>query len=1322
MILKPLLKINYYAYLCALTFGISILIPSTFSAQITKGNRNTKSESIDEGNFTTFSSPVATATVEQWEQYNDKVSKFHPEFGFRATGAPEQNVVEVLSKRTANERFFINPERPSEFYQQTSYGPIHYMVNGDWLSINSDLLPQSNGIYEASKQPEPVGFEIEQKRSYIKTVNGTASFNNWKLYGVKDGVEQLLAQADWTNYTAGDDGVYVTNVFPGIDLRMRVLQAAIKSDFIVNSVEFDNIDYLLFEDTFSSSDGQSSLVQTNDSPTEFVASNGNSLLSIGDAVIYAEGAPKEEMILTDYKLEQNKLGIAVSYNWLVEKMASGKVIIDPLVTSPPASLNQAAITGSMYNASCDFTNSCDYFLNVTPPANATITDATTNFNYLAAGACWLEDGATRFSAGSCVSPDQAGFYWFCQGIGGGTCNGNNIPIGGDLSSCLPPPACAAQVVPLQFTLQFYRTCYGNTGCTSGCISAGSAWSVTIQGRTLEYSSTNPTQQITLSAVSVCQGGSVTATSVGIQNGVPPYSVNWSLSNTGSPSIGTANSIPVTLTNIGTNTIYCFVTDACGNTVSASRTVTVTNPPAGPAVTTPVNYCIGANAVPLTSPGNGLQWYTAATGGTATAAPTPSTSAVGSTSYWVSQMVGACESQRSQINVVVHALPVISGTPVITASECAGATGAITGLTTNAPAPITYTWLNSSSAVLSTSTTSSDLNTQPAGDYTLAITDGNGCQSSQSGFIIPNQNGPNPPVVNSPVNYCQNQTASALTATGTSLRWYTQPTLTSGTALAPMPATVTPGTTTYYVTQTVNGCESLPATIDVIVATTPAAPIVDSPLTYCQNSTAAAMSVSGSGHLWYDGLSGGTGSPATPVINTSTGGTQLFYVSQNVNGCESQRATITVDIIPLAVITGNPSITPSNCNQPTGSIFGLFVSAGSMTLTTFSWANQSGTVVGNALSLSNQLAGNYFITVMDEYQCSSTYGPYTIPAINPPAAPQAQSPIEYCMDDVAVPLVATGNTLLWYTAATGGTGSSTSPTPSTALVGTTSYFVSQSNEGCEGPRKEVVVNIVDSPGAEFAVTTNIGCDPFCLTFQNLSTPTAAAIVDYEWKANGEVFSEDQTPQHCFNVGTYDIELSITDAIGCSKSITKNDLITVVPSPVAGFDASRTEAPEEDPRIEFSTINPRPAETVVWSFGDGTTDTSFVANHYFPEAGRYCVTQTVNSPYGCSDQTELCILIISDFYLFIPNAFTPTGDGINDVWKPSIRGKFTSYELSIFNRWGERVFFTDDIDTPWVGDVANGEYFFAPDGMYHFLIVIEDEEKMPKEYRGHIQLLR
>jgi len=156
-----------------------------------------------------------------------------------------------------------------------------------------------------------------------------------------------------------------------------------------------------------------------------------------------------------------------------------------------------------------------------------------------------------------------------------------------------------------------------------------------------------------------------------------------------------------------------------------------------------------------------------------------------------------------------------------------------------------------------------------------------------------------PTVTSPISYCQGATATALTAIGTSLKWYTVATGGTASTTAPIPSTSTVGSTIYYVSQTINSIESNRAAIIVSVSATPAAPTVISPVNYNQNATATTLTATGTALKWFTVATAGTALASTPTPVTTAAGTVNYYVSQTVNTCESPRAIISVitTIIP-----------------------------------------------------------------------------------------------------------------------------------------------------------------------------------------------------------------------------------------------------------------------------------------------------------------------------------------------------------------------------------------------------------------------------------------
>lgn len=230
-----------------------------------------------------------------------------------------------------------------------------------------------------------------------------------------------------------------------------------------------------------------------------------------------------------------------------------------------------------------------------------------------------------------------------------------------------------------------------------------------------------------------------------------------------------------------------------------------------------------------------------------------------------------------------------------------------------------------------------------------------------------------PTVNSVVSYCQNSVASPLTATGNNLLWYTVAIGGAGSSDAPIPNTNTVGTTSYYVSQTDNGCESARAKIDVVVKSIPNSPTVtNGSLTYCQGSTASPLTATGSNLLWYTVASGGTGSSVAPTPSTDTAGTTSYYVSQTVNGCESARTSVTVTVSPSAsLLTLNSANSSQNVDVNTAiqNITYTFSNATSATVTGLPTGVTS-SINGNSLTISGvpTVTGTFNYTVTTSGGC------------------------------------------------------------------------------------------------------------------------------------------------------------------------------------------------------------------------------------------------------------------------------------------------------------------------------------------------------------------
>ncbi len=343
-----------------------------------------------------------------------------------------------------------------------------------------------------------------------------------------------------------------------------------------------------------------------------------------------------------------------------------------------------------------------------------------------------------------------------------------------------------------------------------------------------------------------------------------------------------------------------------------------------------------------------------------------------------------------------------------------------------------------------------------------------CESARLPIVVNVTANTPPPTVTSPVNYCQNATAAQLTATGTNLLWYTTATGGTGSATAPTPSTTATGSTSYYVSQSQSCGESPRAVIVVNVSTVPVAPVVTSPVTYCQNVVAIPLSATGTNLLWYTTPTGGTGSATAPTPSTSTPGNTLYYVSQSNTGCEGPRATITVTVIAAPAA---PTVTtPITYCQNAAAV--PLTATGTSLLWYTTATGGTGTTTAPTPSTATAGSTNYYVT-QTLSGCESPRAVITVNVTGLPSAPAVTTPVIYCQQAVATSLTATGTNLLWYSTATGGTGTATAPTPSTATAGTTAYYVSQSNSCGEGPRAVINVNVTATPAAATGLNvTNI----------------------------------------------------------------------------------------------------------------------------------------------------------------------------------------------------------------------------------------------------------
>ena len=201
----------------------------------------------------------------------------------------------------------------------------------------------------------------------------------------------------------------------------------------------------------------------------------------------------------------------------------------------------------------------------------------------------------------------------------------------------------------------------------------------------------------------------------------------------------------------------------------------------------------------------------------------------------------------------------------------------------------------------------------------------------------------------------------------------------------------------------------------------------------------------------------------------------------------------------------------------------------------------------------------------------------------------------------------------------------------------------------------------------------------------------------------------------------MSLSIVDANGCQSLATEFDLIKVNKVPIADFEADITYSCSSSETINF-TNNSLNGSVYLWDFDNGMTSSLDNPVIEFNNIGNYNVLLTAVSEFGCEDEMIKQVYIHPEYTIFVPTAFTPDNDGVNDVFVPVISCDAVSYQLNIFNRWGEQVFYSTDPKNAWMGDYNGNANYFVPNGIYSYNMRIKGFDKEAEYRSGNIVVMR
>ncbi len=225
-----------------------------------------------------------------------------------------------------------------------------------------------------------------------------------------------------------------------------------------------------------------------------------------------------------------------------------------------------------------------------------------------------------------------------------------------------------------------------------------------------------------------------------------------------------------------------------------------------------------------------------------------------------------------------------------------------------------------------------------------------------------------------------------------------------------------------------------------------------------------------------------------------------------------------------------------------------------------------------------------------------------------------------------------------------------------------------------------IYIEPTPIAYFELEDMSGCAPLELNLENLSTgglnPT------YTWNFGDGTSSNDSTPSHTYDLpGTYPITLTMTSSGICTgDQVYAPGFVEVFPSPTAKFDLNPKVTDIFNAEITF-TDHSQDAVISYFYMPNGDRRAGPVATYDFDKPGVHWVKQVAVNSEGCTHERWQKVTVLPKPY-YIPNAFSPNGDGVNDQFIPSFTS-IKSYEILIFDRWGQEVFYSNNWNTHWDG---------------------------------------
>lgn len=573
-------------------------------------------------------------------------------------------------------------------------------------------------------------------------------------------------------------------------------------------------------------------------------------------------------------------------------------------------------------------------------------------------------------------------------------------------------------------------------------------------------------------------------------------------------------------------------------------------------------------------------------------------------------------------------------------------------------------------------------------------------------------------------FCTNAPASTLsiaytgTTTGVVTNTWTGSGITNSVTGVFNPSVSGPGNIKVYVTMLNNGCfrkDSISMSVEQYIASTLSSSIIPQCIT---NPTINLMSIPvNTVGIWSGpGVSGSVFNPLLAGVGTKT----LTYSTNSLPTTTLCPSTSSLVVSVSSVVQPTISLAGPYCDNFATQTMTVTPLGGVWTSTTTATSISSSGVFDPSLSV---LGNNQLIYTLTNGPCvKSDSTIINVVQFIPATITGTFGP--YCIYDPATALQPGAQNIGGVWSGAGVSGGIF--TPSVALPGThvITYSTNPIPLGLCPDIKTTNIVVNDKPNANVLSDKTAGCNyPLYINFFTNSVSTGLASWNF---GDGSTDMLGLSVVHAYSTpGVYSAVLTYTDNAGCVDTTLAPMSVTVFSVPVAAFEASPDVASVVDAQIQFtnqSTV--LSGNTYAWDIAGLSTSTQTNPEYLFSNVGNYLITLIATNANGCKDTIARSVTVNPDVVLYVPNAFTPGNqDGLNDlfqVYLPANSVDMTTFNIIIYDRWGEIVFKSNDINKSWNGTKNNSGQFLKSE-TYVYKLTFKDLNRKDYEKVGHVTLL-